>query len=96
MSLPPPVNKEFDVIGLGVSPLDVITLVDHFPTHDEVQRASAVMLQGGGPVATAMVALARLGAKVAMLDALGDDWRGDLIREEFRREGVAPTTLNWK
>ena len=93
MSLLPPANKEFDVIGLGVSPLDVITLVDHFPTRDEVQRASAVMLQGGGPVATAMVALARLGAKVAILDALGDDWRGDLIREEFRREGVCTDYL---
>ena len=80
--------EKFDVIGLGVSPLDVITLVDHFPAQDEVQRARAVTVQGGGPVATAMVTLARLGAKVAMLDNLGDDWRGKLIHDEFRREGV--------
>ncbi|MCP4514300.1 MAG: carbohydrate kinase family protein, partial [Delftia sp.] len=32
--------------------------------------------------------LARLGARVAMLDVVGDDWRGELILDEFRREGV--------
>jgi len=90
MSTPP---REIDVLGLGVSTLDVVTLVDHFPTQDEVQRALAVMVQGGGPVATALVTLARLGAQVAMLDVLSDDWRGDLIRDEFRREGVSTAYL---
>ena len=74
-------QEPFDVIGLGVSVVDVVTLVDHFPAQEEVQRAKAVTVQGGGPVATAMVTLARLGASVAMLDLLGDDWRGGLIRE---------------
>ncbi len=81
-------KHQFDVIGLGVSVVDVVTLVDHFPAREEVQHASAAAVQGGGPVATAMVTLARLGARVAMLDAVGDDWRGELIREGFRREGV--------
>jgi sugar/nucleoside kinase (ribokinase family) len=79
---------EIDVIGLGVSTVDIVSLVDHFPAEEEVQRANDMTVQGGGPVATAMVALARLGAKVAMIDAIGDDWRGALIREEFQREGV--------
>jgi sugar/nucleoside kinase (ribokinase family) len=78
----------FDVIGLGVSTVDVVMQVDHFPNDEEVQRASEVMVQGGGPVATALVTLVRLGARVAMLDTVGDDWRGDLIREEYRRERV--------
>lgn len=86
-------TKKFDVIGLGVSTLDVISLVEHFPAQDEVQRALAVTVQGGGPVATAMVTLARLGARVAMLDHLGDDWRGGLIRREFLREGVSSEYL---
>jgi sulfofructose kinase len=86
-------KHEFDVIGLGVSVVDVVTLVDHFPAREEVQRASAVTVQGGGPVATAMVTLARLGARVAMLDAVGEDWRGDLIREGFQREGVCTDYL---
>ncbi|MCP4516108.1 MAG: carbohydrate kinase, partial [Delftia sp.] len=79
---------DFDVVGLGVSALDVVGRVDHFPAQEEVQRALEMTVQGGGPVATALVALARLGARVAMVDVVGDDWRGELILDEFRREGV--------
>ena len=78
----------YDVIGIGVSTLDIIHLVDRFPAGEEVQKSSASVLSGGGPVATAIVTLARLGARTAMLDSLGDDWRGDLIREEFSDEKV--------
>ena len=86
-------KEPFDVIGLGVSVVDVVTLVDHFPAQEEVQRARDVTVQGGGPIATAIVTLARLGASVAMLDLLGDDWRGGLIRQEFQREGVCTDYL---
>lgn len=82
-----------DVIGLGVSTLDVVTLVDHFPAGEEVQRAEDMVLQGGGPVATAIVALARLGTRCAMLDTLGDDWRSRLILDEYVREGVSTEFL---
>ena len=78
----------FDVIGLGVSTVDIVARVEHLPTPDDVQRALDMTTQGGGPVATAMVTLARLGARAAMIDALGDDWRGGQIREGFTREGV--------
>ncbi len=77
-----------EVLGMGVCTLDILNLVEHFPAGDEVQRAAAISLQGGGPVATAMVTLARLGANAAMLDSLGDDWRAALIREDFSRYGV--------
>lgn len=77
-----------EVVGIGAATVDMLTLVDHFPVGREVQRAIAMTIQGGGPVATAMVTLARLGARTAMVDALGDDWRGVLIRDEFRREQV--------
>jgi sugar/nucleoside kinase (ribokinase family) len=80
--------KETDVIGLGVSTVDVVSLVDHLPAEEEVQRAIDITVQGGGPVATAIVTLARLGVRVAMIDVIGDDWRGALIREEFQREGI--------
>jgi len=43
---------------------------------------------GGGPVATALCAAAALGARVTMLDRLADDWRGDLLRAEYRTRGV--------
>jgi len=83
----------YDVLGLGVSTLDILALVDHFPAGEEVQRADDLTLQGGGPVATAIVALARLGARTAMFDAIGGDWRGRMICDGFSREGVDPTHL---
>jgi sulfofructose kinase len=85
--------ERFDVIGLGVSPLDMVTLVDHFPAEEGVQMALDIAVQGGGPVATALVTLARLGAKTAMLDALANDWRGELVLAEFRTEGVCTDYL---
>lgn len=77
-----------DVVGIGAATVDLLTLVDRFPAGREVQQALALSIQGGGPVATAVVTLARLGARTALVDALADDWRGALIREELRREGV--------
>jgi len=81
--------KQYDVIGLGVSTLDLLMLADDFPIEESVQRASLSVLQGGGPVATAMVALARLGSRTAMIDKLGDDWRGRLIVDGFGKENVS-------
>jgi sulfofructose kinase len=81
-------TKQFDVVGLGASTLDVITLVDHFPTGRETQQALAMTIQGGGPVATAVVAVSRLGGKSAMIDSVGHDWAAGLVLEGFRSEKV--------
>lgn len=79
---------KYDVIGLGVSTIDLLMAVDELPGGELVQKAHATAVAGGGPVATALVALARLGAKTAMVDRLGDDLFGRMIVEEFGREGV--------
>ena len=80
--------KDIDVLGLGVSTIDILNVVDHFPLEEEVQRSIETAIDGGGPVATAIVALARLGAKVMMIDSIGDNWCGKLILGEFKRENV--------
>ncbi len=82
------VNGKVDVVGIGVSTLDMFTVVDAFPRSREVQKASKMVLDGGGPVATAMVTLAKLGASTIMIDNLGDDWSGLLIAEEFKKYKV--------
>lgn len=81
-------TTHWDVVGLGSCTLDVLTLVDHLPEREEVQQAAAISMQGGGPVATALVTLARLGARTAILDALGDDPQSLRIRHELQVEGV--------
>ena len=82
-----------EIVGLGVCTLDLVWRVDHFPRGEEIQRAEDLHVGGGGPVATAIVAAARLGARAAMLDVLGDDWRAALILDAFRREGVDTRAL---
>jgi sulfofructose kinase len=86
-------NKQIDVIGLGASTIDVLTLVDHFPTRREVQRAISTVIQGGGPVATAMVAVSRLGQSAAMIDSVGDDWAGKFVLQDFQNNGLGIETI---
>ena len=78
----------YDIVGIGVSTLDILTIVKEFPSEDSVQQAVDAKFQGGGPVATALVVAAKLGAKVAMIDSLGDDSVGQSILEEFNSYGV--------
>ena len=78
----------FDLVGIGVSTLDILTAVEDFPTGREVHEARAVRMEGGGPVATALAAAARLGGACQMLDELGDDAAGLAIRADFKRCGV--------
>lgn len=80
--------KSFDVVGIGASTVDILKVVDHFPGGEEVQKSFNSAIAGGGPVATAMVTLVRLGARVMMIDSVGDDWRGKLILNEFKNENV--------
>ncbi|MBN1825212.1 MAG: carbohydrate kinase [Candidatus Eisenbacteria bacterium] len=77
-----------DILGLGVSALDLLLLVEEFPSGEGVAPALETSVQGGGPVAGALTAAARLGARTAMIDRIGDDRRGVSILEEFRRAGV--------
>lgn len=55
--------------------------------------ATDVAVAGGGPAATAAVALARLGVDVAFVGAVGDDETGRLIREGLERENVDVSEL---
>lgn len=86
-------EKQTDVIGLGASTIDILTLVEHFPARREVQQALSTVIQGGGPVATAMVAVSRLGGSAAMIDSIGDDWAGGLVLQEFQREDVGTKAI---
>ncbi len=86
--MPEPPEKTVDLVGLGVCTLDLLMRVEEFPTGEAVQRTEDCELQGGGPVSTALAAAATLGATTALIDQLGDDWRGDLIQRELTQLGV--------
>ena len=81
-------EKQFDVVGLGASTVDVITLVERFPSGRETQQAVGMIIQGGGPVATAVVTVSRLGGRSAMIDSIGDDWAADIVLRGLQSENV--------
>ena len=81
-------KKEFDCLGFGVCPLDYLSLLKFYPRLDEKIEAKGVSIQGGGPVPTAVAALAKLGAKVCFLGKVGDDAEGRKVLENLKKEGV--------
>lgn len=81
-------KKRFDVIGLGACAVDFLGLVSSYPRPDTKNKMNRFIQQGGGPVATALVAMARLGAKVSFMGKLGSDELSRFSLEEFEKEGV--------
>ena len=90
MKLPwvPPRNKEFDVVGMGCAAMDILAVVERLPKLDEKIHALAMDRQGGGPVGTALTVVARMGLKAAFAGQVGDDFAGQFVIDEFRREGI--------
>jgi len=81
-------SKLYDVLGIGCCCFDIVGEADRLPGPDEKVQMSRMRIQGGGLVATALVAVARLGGRAAYLGALGDDFFSQFCVDEFEREGV--------
>ncbi len=79
---------ELDVAGLGECSVDEVWVVPSRPAWGGKLQARGRDRLGGGQVATAMVAAARLGLKTAFLGAVGDDADGRLVLDGLRAEGV--------
>lgn len=77
-----------EVLGLGQCSLDILGSLDRYPELDQKAELSELQVQGGGPTATALVTLARLGVRTLMVGAAGDDWAGCRIRDGLLDEGV--------
>lgn len=78
----------FDVLCVGAANYDTIAVVPHLPTSDQRMTTDTLVDAGGGPAATAAVALARDGARVAFCGVVGDDEIGDRVRGMLGAEGV--------
>jgi sugar/nucleoside kinase (ribokinase family) len=82
------VSKAVDIVGLGLATIDIMTLVPRLPGRDDVFKVRSILLEGGGPVATALVAAARLGATTTYLGPFAPTTWGQLARAGLEREGV--------
>jgi sulfofructose kinase len=76
------------VTGLGQCSLDYLSLVDVYPQVNTKQEVLQWQEQGGGPVATALVALSRLGVSCSFHGITGDDEAGRQIRQSLADEGI--------
>jgi sulfofructose kinase len=81
------------VVCVGHAALDAIVAVPRLPRADERLPATDGVLAGGGPAATAAVALARLGVPVAFAGRVGDDPAGAFVRDGLARDGVDVSLL---
>ncbi len=77
-----------DVFGLGQCSLDVIGRIAAWPIPDTKCEFHDMVIQGGGPVATALVALSRWGLSCHFAGVVGDDSFGRQIAGFLRDEGV--------
>ena len=76
------------MLGVGLATLDHYVTLDRFPDPDTKAETSLVLEEGGGPVATALVAAARLGAICRIVAVVGDDDDGRTIRGGLADEGL--------
>lgn len=80
--------RELDVVGLGFSSLDVVGLVPALPELDRGVPLIDITRQGGGPVAQAMVTIARLGGRAGYIGRLADDAAGQTMYQDLQANGV--------
>lgn len=76
------------ILGIGYCAADILINIRGDITFDRKIPAQQISIQGGGPVATAMVALARWGAKVTFAGSIGDDLTGKYIIENFHTHHI--------
>ncbi|MBO4392713.1 MAG: carbohydrate kinase family protein [Spirochaetales bacterium] len=80
--------ERFQIVGVGYSCVDSVCMVEDYPVEDSSTHVTKRILQGGGAVATALVAASRLGSSCAFIGNLGNDSVSDDIIRMFKSEGV--------
>lgn len=81
-------TDHLDIVGLGLATLDVLVRLRDMPTWEHGTRLSGFRFDGGGLVGTAMVAAAKLGARVGFIGTAGNDDAADLKLKSFVECGV--------
>lgn len=81
------------VAGLGQASIDFLGQAPEYPARDSKCELSDLTIQGGGPTATALVTLSRLGMAAVFIGAVGDDKFGEIIRQGLVDEGVDVSNL---
>ena len=76
------------VAGLGQSSLDSLAVVDVYPPVDTKKEVLEWREQCGGPAATALVTLSRLGVPCKFYGVIGDDYAGEKMMQSLKKENI--------
>ncbi len=76
------------IVGLGLAALDILVRTSDLPTWECGVRLRALGIDGGGPVATALVAAQRLGVQTGYVGTCGSDRLGRIKLETLSEHGV--------
>jgi ribokinase len=78
----------FDVVGFGALNVDKLFKVNRIAHAEEESFIKTYSEACGGSAANTMVGLARLGCKVGFIGKAGIDKEGNMLLEDFVKEGV--------
>lgn len=78
-----------EVIGIGATVYDTLMLLEAYPREDTKAQGLRTLIQGGGPCATALVAMAQLGVSAGYMGTVGDDPFGRFMLRDLEKYGVS-------
>jgi sugar/nucleoside kinase (ribokinase family) len=81
-------GKPFDVVGLGLNAVDFLCVVPKFPAFDAKTEIVEYEKQGGGQVATALVACSKWGLRTKYVGKVGENDLGMFSLKSIREAGV--------
>ncbi|MFX0134428.1 MAG: carbohydrate kinase family protein [Candidatus Hodarchaeota archaeon] len=85
-----------EILGIGACALDMIAKIKHFPEPDEKIDAESYTYLPGGVTGNYITGVARLGGKAGFVGAIGDDQEGEILLEDFKKEGVDTSLIKIK
>lgn len=80
--------SDIRVVGVGSALLDILVRIQRMPTWDDPGDLLNLEIDGGGPVATALVAVERLGIHAGMVGTYGNSRVGQIKLQTLVEHGV--------
>ncbi len=84
------------IVGIGACVMDTLVSVPYYPNEDSKLRAVSSKQAGGGPVATGLVAAAKLGCDTEYIGILSDDAGGRFLKDDFKKYRVGTDNITVK
>jgi sulfofructose kinase len=81
-------GKMGKILGFGCVSYDMLAVIPEMPAWEAVEYIAEYQVQQGGIAATATVAASKLGAPTEFIGAIGEDFQGKFLKDNFRKYGV--------